>query len=134
MALTCGVIPLMFRRDFIWRKAARVQPWLFGVGILFVSLGMTFAGSMGVPRRIHDIDQSGAFGAATREFEAKGWSHDGSAIGEWRQAWPEGEHEVVVEIVPGGTTPSVRWAGRIRAVPRRFQVIAYDAATGFQVE
>jgi cytochrome c oxidase subunit 1 len=64
MALTYYVIPLMFRRDFIWRSAARLQPWLFGVGILFVSIGMSFAGSMGVPRRIYDIDQSGAFGPA----------------------------------------------------------------------
>ncbi|MBI5689311.1 MAG: cbb3-type cytochrome c oxidase subunit I [Verrucomicrobia bacterium] len=64
MALAYYVIPLIFRRDFIWRPAARIQPWLFGGGILLVSLGMSFAGSMGVPRRIYDIDQSGAFGAA----------------------------------------------------------------------
>ena len=64
MALTYYVIPLIFRRDFIWRTAARVQPWLFGGGILLVSFGMSFAGSMGVPRRIYDIDSSGAFGPA----------------------------------------------------------------------
>ncbi len=64
MALTYYVIPLIFRRDFIWRSAARAQPWMFGIGILFVSLGMSFAGSLGVPRRIYDIDHSGAFGAA----------------------------------------------------------------------
>jgi cytochrome c oxidase subunit 1 len=64
MALTYYVIPLIFRRDFIWRTAARVQPWLFGGGILLVSFGMSFAGSLGVPRRIYDIDNSGAFGPA----------------------------------------------------------------------
>jgi hypothetical protein len=64
MALTYYVIPLIFRRDFIWRGLARAQPWLFGGGILLVSLGMSFAGSMGVPRRIYDIDHSGAFGPA----------------------------------------------------------------------
>src|SRR5688572_6778036 len=64
MALTYYVIPLIFRRDFIWRGLARAQPWLFGGGILLVSLGMSFAGSMGVPRRIHDIDHSGAYGPA----------------------------------------------------------------------
>ena len=64
MALTYYVIPLIFRRDFIWRPAARLQPWLFGIGILLVSLGMSFAGSMGVPRRNYDIDTSGAFGPA----------------------------------------------------------------------
>ncbi len=64
MAVTYYVIPLIFRRDFIWRKAARIQPWLFGLGIVLVSFGMSFAGSMGVPRRIYDIDQSGAYGPA----------------------------------------------------------------------
>ncbi|MDO8545429.1 MAG: cbb3-type cytochrome c oxidase subunit I [Opitutaceae bacterium] len=64
MALTYYVIPLIFRRNFIWRSAARAQPWMFGGGILLVSLGMSFAGSMGVPRRIYDIDHSGAFGPA----------------------------------------------------------------------
>jgi cytochrome c oxidase subunit 1 len=64
MALTYYVIPLIFRRDFIWRGLARAQPWLFGGGILLVSFGMSFAGSMGVPRRIYDIDHSGAFGPA----------------------------------------------------------------------
>jgi cytochrome c oxidase subunit 1 len=64
MAVTYYVIPLIFRRDFVWRSAARIQPWLFGGGILLVSLGMSFAGSMGAPRRIYDIDHSGAFGPA----------------------------------------------------------------------
>ncbi|MCC6416558.1 MAG: cbb3-type cytochrome c oxidase subunit I, partial [Opitutaceae bacterium] len=34
MGLAYYVIPLIFRRDFIWRKAARLQPWLFGGGLL----------------------------------------------------------------------------------------------------
>jgi cytochrome c oxidase subunit 1 len=68
MGLAYYVIPLIFRRDFIWRSAARVQPWLFGIGILLVSFGMSFAGSMGVPRRNYDIDSSGAFGPAAHLF------------------------------------------------------------------
>jgi cytochrome c oxidase subunit 1 len=64
MGVTYYVIPLIFRRNFIWRSAARAQPWIFGGGLLFVSIGMSFAGSMGVPRRIYDIDHSGAFGPA----------------------------------------------------------------------
>ena len=68
MALTYYVIPLFFRRDFIWRSAARVQPWLFGGGILLVSIGMSFAGSVGVPRRNYDIDSSGVYGAAAHLF------------------------------------------------------------------
>ena len=68
MAVTYYVIPLIFRRDFIWRSAARLQPWLFGGGILLVSLGMSFAGSMGVPRRDYDIENAGIFGAAAHLF------------------------------------------------------------------
>lgn len=68
MALTYYVIPLFFRRDFIWRGAARVQPWLFGGGILLVSIGMSFAGSLGVPRRSYDIEPAGIFGPAAHLF------------------------------------------------------------------
>lgn len=68
MGLAYYVIPLMFRRDFIWRKAARVQPWLFGGGILAVSLGMSFAGSLGVARRVYDIEHAGVYGPAAHLF------------------------------------------------------------------
>jgi cytochrome c oxidase subunit 1 len=70
MALAYYVIPLMFRRDFIWRSAARLQPWLFGGGILLVSLGMSFAGSLGVPRRDYDIESAGIFGPSAHLFLA----------------------------------------------------------------
>ncbi len=69
-----------------------------------------------------------------RAYEAKGVSHDGSAIGEWRRPWSVGEYQVVVEILPGGTQPAVRWAGTVKAVARRLQVITYDSAGGFLVE
>lgn len=68
MGLAYYVIPLIFQRNFIWRGAARVQPWLFGIGILLVSIGMSFAGSLGVPRRIHDIETAGVFGPASHLF------------------------------------------------------------------
>jgi len=68
MALTYYVIPLFFRRDFIWRGVARAQPWLFGGGILLVSIGMSFAGSLGVPRRSHDIESAGIYGPAAHLF------------------------------------------------------------------
>jgi cytochrome c oxidase subunit I len=68
MGLAYYVVPLYFRRDFIWRAAARVQPWLFGLGILMVSFGMSFAGSLGVPRRTYDIEPAGAFGPAAHLF------------------------------------------------------------------
>jgi cytochrome c oxidase subunit 1 len=64
MALAYYVIPLIFQRDFIFRGVARVQPWLFGLGIVLLSFGMSFAGSMGVSRRSWDIDAQGVYGPA----------------------------------------------------------------------
>ncbi|MEO6995550.1 MAG: cbb3-type cytochrome c oxidase subunit I [Lacunisphaera sp.] len=64
MGLAYYVIPLIFQRDFIFRRAARVQPWLFGIGITILALGMSFAGSLGVSRRSWDIDAQGVYGPA----------------------------------------------------------------------
>lgn len=64
MALAYYVIPLIFQRDFIWRGLARIQPWIFGGGIVLLSFGMSFAGSMGVSRRSWDIDAQGVYGPA----------------------------------------------------------------------
>ncbi len=68
MGLAYYVIPLFFGRDFIWKGLARLQPWLFGGGILMVSLGMSFAGSLGVPRRMYDIEPAGIYGPASHLF------------------------------------------------------------------
>ena len=68
MAITYYIIPLVFRRDFIWPRLARLQPWLFGVGILLVSFGMSFAGSLGVARRSYDIEAAGIYGPAAHLF------------------------------------------------------------------
>jgi len=64
MGLAYYVVPLIFQRDFIFRGLARVQPWLFGIGITLLSFGMSFAGSMGVSRRSWDIDAQGVYGPA----------------------------------------------------------------------
>ena len=64
MALAFYVIPLIFEKDFIWRRLARLQPYLFGSGIVMLAVGMSFAGSMGVPRRTWDIDVAGVYGPA----------------------------------------------------------------------
>jgi hypothetical protein len=69
-----------------------------------------------------------------RAFKAKGLSKDGPAIGEWRKTWRAGEHHVIVEIVPGGTLPAVRWEGTVRATDRRLSVVTYDPTSGFVVE
>ena len=68
MGLAYYVIPLIFRRDFIARGLARVQPWLFGGGILMVSFGMSFAGSLGVARRVYDIEPAGIYDATAHLF------------------------------------------------------------------
>jgi cytochrome c oxidase subunit 1 len=60
MALTYYVIPLIFRKKVAFWKLAKIQPYLFGFGIAFMSLSMTFAGVFGVPRRHWDITFSDA--------------------------------------------------------------------------
>ncbi|MBK6486007.1 MAG: cbb3-type cytochrome c oxidase subunit I [Gemmatimonadetes bacterium] len=60
MAATYYLIPLVFRRKVAFWAAARWQPYLFALGMLLLSMGMTFAGSFGVPRRHWDISFSQA--------------------------------------------------------------------------
>ncbi|RME80517.1 MAG: cytochrome C oxidase subunit I, partial [Planctomycetota bacterium] len=60
MGLAYYVIPLIFQRDIPLRPLARIQPYIFAVGITLLSIGMSFAGSYGVPRRHWDVTFSGA--------------------------------------------------------------------------
>jgi cytochrome c oxidase subunit 1 len=60
MGITYYLIPLIFRREVAFYPLARIQPWLFGIGMLIFSMAMTFAGSFGVPRRHWDITFSQA--------------------------------------------------------------------------
>ena len=60
MGLTYYLVPLIFRREFYARPLARIQPYLFGAGITIMALGMSFAGSYGVPRRHWDAEFTGA--------------------------------------------------------------------------
>jgi len=60
MGLAYYVIPLIFQREFYLKGVARVQPYIFAAGITILSVGMSFAGSYGVPRRHWDADFSGA--------------------------------------------------------------------------
>jgi cytochrome c oxidase subunit 1 len=64
MAVTYYVVPLVFRREFPARWLCRLQPWLFAIGITMVAMGMSFAGSYGVPRRHWDVEFTGATFAA----------------------------------------------------------------------
>jgi cytochrome c oxidase subunit I len=60
MGLAYYVVPLIFKREYPWKKLARLQPYLFGFGITIMALFMSFAGSYGVPRRHWDIEFTGA--------------------------------------------------------------------------
>jgi cytochrome c oxidase subunit 1 len=60
MGLTYYVVPLLFQREYIFKPLARLQPYLFGLGITIMSVGMSFAGSMGVARRSYDIEAAGS--------------------------------------------------------------------------
>jgi len=59
MAITYYSVPLIFQRDFLAKKLCRWQPYVFGGGITLFALGMSFAGSYGVPRRHWDIEFTG---------------------------------------------------------------------------
>jgi cytochrome c oxidase subunit 1 len=60
MGATYYLLPLVFRKKVAFWKLARIQPYLFAVGMLLVEFGMTFAGSFGVPRRHWDASFSQA--------------------------------------------------------------------------
>lgn len=55
MGLTYYVIPLIFRKRVAFWGMAKVQPYIFAIGMLIFSMSMTFAGTFGVPRRHWDI-------------------------------------------------------------------------------
>jgi cytochrome c oxidase subunit 1 len=60
MALTYYVIPLIWRRQIVWMGLARIQPYLFGLGITLLATGMILSGIFGVPRRHWDISFTSA--------------------------------------------------------------------------
>ncbi|MFZ3072838.1 MAG: cbb3-type cytochrome c oxidase subunit I [Thermodesulfobacteriota bacterium] len=60
MGFTYILIPLIFRREVILKGFASIQPYLYGIGVAMLSIGMMAAGSFGVPRRHYDITFAGA--------------------------------------------------------------------------
>jgi len=55
MGVTYYVLPLMFRREVIFPGLAKLQPYVFGIGIMTFSTSMMFAGGFGVSRRQWDM-------------------------------------------------------------------------------
>ncbi len=58
MAITYLVVPLIFRRELIWKTMAKWQPYVFAIGVAGISLFMMGAGTLGVSRRHWDISFS----------------------------------------------------------------------------
>jgi cytochrome c oxidase subunit 1 len=53
-------IPIFFKRDLILPVVAKFQPYVYGGGIMLMSIAMMSAGSFGVPRRHWDYNFSDA--------------------------------------------------------------------------
>ena len=60
MGITYYVIPLIFRKQVAFWPLAKIQPYLFAIGMTIFSIFMTFAGTFGVPRRHWDTTFSQA--------------------------------------------------------------------------
>ena len=60
MAATYLVLPLIFQREVVFPKLAKIQPYLFGIGAAGISLFMMGAGTLGVPRRHWDMTMADA--------------------------------------------------------------------------
>ena len=60
MGLAYYVVPLIFRKEYPLKALARIQPYLFAVGIVTMAISMSFAGSYGVPRRHWDLEFTGS--------------------------------------------------------------------------
>ena len=59
MGLTYFLIPTLFRREVMFPRMAKWQPYLFGLGMSGFALFMMGAGTLGVPRRHWDMSFAG---------------------------------------------------------------------------
>ena len=71
MAVTYLVVPLIFRRELVLKGWAKLQPYVFGLGVAGISVFMMGAGTLGVPRRHWDMSLSDA---------ALSWDYPGAAF------------------------------------------------------
>jgi cytochrome c oxidase subunit 1 len=55
MASTYLLVPLIFRRELMFKKVAQWQPYVFGIGVAGISMFMMGAGTLGVARRQWDM-------------------------------------------------------------------------------
>jgi cytochrome c oxidase subunit 1 len=59
MSMTYFLIPTLFRREVMFPRLAKWQPYLFGLGMSAFALFMMGAGTLGVPRRHWDMTFAG---------------------------------------------------------------------------
>lgn len=60
MAVTYYVLPLIFRKRVAFWGMAKLQPWVFAIGLSIMSMSKIYMGIFGVPRRHWDISFSNA--------------------------------------------------------------------------
>jgi cytochrome c oxidase subunit I len=60
MAVTYYVLPLIFGKRVAFWGLAKIQPYLFGIGIVILAMSMIFQGIFGIPRRHWDVAFSNA--------------------------------------------------------------------------
>ena len=65
MALSYLLVPLIFRRELVFKRMAQWQPYLFGLGVSGLAVFMMAAGTLGVSRRHWDM----AFSDAVISFD-----------------------------------------------------------------
>jgi cytochrome c oxidase subunit 1 len=71
MSLTYFLVPVLFRRELMFPKLVKWQPYLFGLGMAGVAVFMMGAGTLGVPRRHWDVSFAG--NALPHEFPGTAW-------------------------------------------------------------
>jgi cytochrome c oxidase subunit I len=60
MGISFYLVPLLSQKRLSSPRMAQWQPWVYGTGMMIVTLGMLLAGRMGVPRRVADLEYSQA--------------------------------------------------------------------------
>jgi cytochrome c oxidase subunit 1 len=55
MSLTYILIPVLFRKQVMLPGLAKIQPYLFGIGMMVFTMAMMGAGTLGVQRRHFDM-------------------------------------------------------------------------------
>lgn len=78
MGLIYYLIPVLFQREVILPWLAKIQPWLFGIGISIFAVALMGAGTLGVPRRHQDM----TFAGQALSFEWPGMAYMMMAVGE----------------------------------------------------